>query len=114
MSRRSFSRKDRARIFALGKGCCHLCSGKIGVGEAWEVEHLIPWAISRDDSDDNLRPAHKKCHAPKTVEDVGVIAKLKRIEAKHNGSWPRSKAKIKSRGFASTRSLPASEKDLQT
>jgi 5-methylcytosine-specific restriction endonuclease McrA len=104
MSRRSFSRKDRARIFAANNGLCHLCDGKIGVGEAWEVEHVIPWALTQDDSDDNLRPAHIKCHRTKThQEDRPRISKAERQRAKHLGTWPKSRAKIRSRGFSNTR-----------
>ena len=100
MSRRSFSRKDRARIFALGKGCCHICGGKIGVGEAWEVEHIIPYALTQDNSDDNLRPAHVKCHSAKTHgEDRPRISKAERMRAKHLGLWPKTKSPLKSRGF---------------
>jgi len=86
MARRSFSKKDRARIFAASAGVCHLCKGHIQVGEAWEVEHVIPYALTRDNSDENLRPAHKKCHERKTRgEDIPAIAKAKRREAKHAG-----------------------------
>lgn len=99
MARKSFSRKERARLFELRKGCCYLCKGKIGVAEAWEIEHIIPWEISRDDSDENLDLAHKKCHRVKTDDDMKTIAKVRRQEAKHNGTWIRSKAKIPSRPF---------------
>lgn len=104
MSRKSHSRKDRARIFAANDGQCHLCAGKIGVGEAWEIEHVIPYALTQDDSDGNLRPAHRKCHRVKTNTDVTAIAKVVRMAAKHNGSWPKSRAPMKSRGFDSSRS----------
>ena len=104
MGRRSFSRKDRARIFAANNGACHLCSGKIAVGEAWEVEHVIPYALTQDDSDENLRPAHVKCHKKKThQEDRPRISKAERQRAKHLGTWPPSKAPLKSRGFSSSR-----------
>ena len=100
MSRKSFNRKDRARIFNAALGVCHLCQGKIGIGEAWEIEHVIPYALTRDDSDDNLRPSHVKCHRIKTDADVTAIAKVYRMEAKHNGSWPRSSRPLRSPGFA--------------
>ncbi|MBZ9653505.1 HNH endonuclease signature motif containing protein [Phyllobacterium lublinensis] len=104
MARKSFNQKDRARIFSLRAGVCHLCNGKVdGVREAWEIEHEIPWAISRDDSDENLQVAHVKCHREKTATDMGDIAKVKRVAAKHTGTYPKSKAKIRSRGFVSTR-----------
>lgn len=87
MARRRFTDKDRARIFAANDGCCHLCSQKIdGVREAWEIEHVIAWELTRDDSDDNLKPAHIGCHRQKTHEqDRPAISQAKRREAKHTG-----------------------------
>ncbi len=100
----SFSQKDRARLFALRGGRCYLCSGKIdSTREAFDIEHEIPWEISRDNSDDNLQLAHRKCHKAKTAVDAGDIAKVKRIEAKHKGFYPKSRAPIRGRGFANTR-----------
>lgn len=100
MARRRFTDKDRTCIFAANKGCCHLCGGKIdGVREAWEIEHVIAWELTRDDSDDNLRPAHVSCHKIKThQEDRPAINQAKRREAKHTGV-KRPKQSIPSRGF---------------
>lgn len=99
MGRRSFSTKDRARIFAAHKGVCHLCEGAIGVGEAWEVEHVIAWELTRDDSDENLRPAHIKCHREKThKQDRPAIRKAQNREAKHTGA-KRPAGNMKGRGF---------------
>lgn len=86
--RRSISSTERARLFALHGGICHLCGEKIdGVRERWEVEHVIPWALTRDDSDENRRPAHVACHRAKTHDDAADIAKAKRREAKHLGFY---------------------------
>jgi 5-methylcytosine-specific restriction endonuclease McrA len=102
MGRRSFSQKDRARIFAANNGVCHLCNGAITVGDAWEIEHVIAWELTRDDSDENLRPAHIKCHKIKThTEDRPAINKAKRREAAHLGV-KRPKKKLQGRGFAKT------------
>jgi predicted RNA-binding Zn-ribbon protein involved in translation (DUF1610 family) len=46
-------RQKRARILAASS-VCHIC-GHTG---ADSVDHVVPWVISRDDSDSNLRPAH--------------------------------------------------------
>lgn len=99
MARKSFSRTERVRIFDLNGGKCYLCDQKIQVGEAWDLEHVVPWELTRDDSDDNVRPAHKHCHKIKTVSDIQAIRKADRIRAKHIGAWPKSKRPLKSRGF---------------
>lgn len=100
MARKRFTDKDRARIFAANNGCCHLCKGKIdGVREAWEIEHVIAWELTRDDSDDNLRPAHIDCHKRKTHElDRPAINEAKRREAKFLGIT-RPKQSLKSAPF---------------
>jgi len=88
MPRKRFTDKDRARIFAAAGGVCHICNLKIdGTSQAWEIEHVIAWELTRDDSDDNLRPAHKLvCHQTKThKQDRPAINQAKRREAKHNG-----------------------------
>lgn len=83
--RRSISTKERARLFTLHGGNCHICGGKIQVGEAWEVEHCKPFELSYDDSDDNRKPAHVKCHKGKTAIDRVDIARAHRREQKHLG-----------------------------
>ncbi len=104
MTRPHFSRKERERLFELRKGHCYLCRGDITPAlEAWDVEHEIPWEISYDNSDGNLRLAHVKCHKVKTAKDRKDIAKVHRIAAKHNGTAPPSRAKIQSRGFPKSR-----------
>lgn len=99
MGRKSFSRKERVRIFDLNSGICHICDMKIQVAEKWDIEHLVPWELTRDDSDENVRPAHNECHKTKTREDVAGIRKADRIRAKHIGAWPKTRSKIPSRKF---------------
>jgi 5-methylcytosine-specific restriction protein A len=87
MTRRPVSNRERARLFALHLGECHICGVKIGSGEAWELEHVLPLAYSGDDSDANRKPAHVKCHARKTKNDRRDISKVERMKQKHDGSW---------------------------
>ncbi|WP_081979428.1 HNH endonuclease [Pseudooceanicola atlanticus] len=100
--KRSMSTTRRARIFAAANGICHICGQPIdGTKEAWDADHVIPLEISRDDSDDNLRPAHKRCHSRKTAEsDMPAIAKAKRVKAKHEGAFKTRNPLPGSRGSA--------------
>ena len=86
MTRRRISTRERVDIFNRNGGVCHLCAGKITVGEAWDVEHVIPLAQGGDDDGDNLQPAHRKCHADKSKQDATNTARAKRREAKHIGA----------------------------
>lgn len=102
MKRRSLSTRERARLFTLHGGRCYLCGARIDdVREAWEVEHVLPLALGGDDSDDNRRPAHARCHKPKTAADVGAIRKADRRRARHTGAKARSR-----RSFLTNRDGP--------
>lgn len=88
MTRRKRTSLQRAKIFEEHKGVCHLCGQRIdGTREKWELEHVIPYELTRDDSDENLRPAHVTCHKAKTAQDKKDIAKAKRVSAKHTGAY---------------------------
>ena len=93
--------KQRLALLKAHDGKCYLCNGAIGVGEKWEIEHVIALEISGDDTDENCRPAHAKCHKAKTVKDAATIAKAKRREIAHQGAAA-PKQKIKSAPFAKT------------
>jgi len=85
VKRASISAKKRVALFQSRGGLCHICGGKINVGEAWELEHRIPLAMGGEDIEANWELAHIKCHRAKTSDDVGQIAKAKRREARHLG-----------------------------
>lgn len=86
MTRRAISTKARVALFQAAGGICHICQGRITVGEAWEVEHIIPLALGGDDHGANLQPAHVKCHRVKSSEDATNTARAKRREAKLLGA----------------------------
>jgi len=100
------SKARRVRIFVKEDGRCYLCREKIKIGQLFEVEHVIPWALSFDDSDDNLKVAHTVCHRTlKTGDDVARIAKAKR-QAGETGQQARRAVKggsIPSRPFPKTK-----------
>ena len=54
MTRKRRGGLERARLFNLHGGKCHLCGNKINVGEGWELEHVIAWELTRDESDENV------------------------------------------------------------
>jgi hypothetical protein len=98
-TRRSRSKKERARLFNLHGGKCHICGMPIKAGEKWELEHVIAWELTRDDSDENVKPAHDACHKPKTHgEDRPRIRKAQNQEAAYMG-FKKSSKSINSRGF---------------
>ena len=96
------SKARRARIFVQHGGICGISGRKIGPDDEWHVEHRIPWAISFDDSDENLYPALVEPHKVKTIKDVRDAAKCKRAGGE-TGQWARRQKRghglIQSRGF---------------
>lgn len=87
-TRRHRSKKERARLFELHGGICHICGMPIKVGEAWDISHEIPIALGGEDDDTNSKLAHTKCHRGKgsqTSKDQARIAKAVRQEAAHKG-----------------------------
>lgn len=95
------STRKRATLFRDNGGVCHLCGGKIGVCEAWDVSHPIPLEMGGADDESNWDTAHRKCHRAHTATvDAPAIAKAKRIEARYRGFKAPARKKIQSPGFA--------------
>lgn len=93
----------KLRVFRRYKGRCYLSGRKIGAGDAWEVEHIQALGLGGENRETNLAPALVEPHKEKTRQDRQSMAKADRIARKHTGIWPKSKARIKSRGFQKTR-----------
>src|SRR5690349_4365897 len=88
MKRLRLSTTERVRCFDDAGGRCHICGEKIDAPrDAWEISHPIPLAAGGEDVRSNRAPAHKKCHAAQTAEiDQPLIAKVKRVRARHIGA----------------------------
>ena len=96
--RRNITTKMRVAIFQARDGRCDICSGKIGVGEPWEVSHRIPLELGGADDESNWFPAHYRCHREYTRStDIPAIAKAKRLNAKHTGAFRKSSRPIPQR-----------------
>lgn len=94
--RPAMTKKRRMMIWERDLGVCYLCGLKVMAGEAWDVEHISPWEISRDDSDGNLAVAHRSgCHAEKTKADRKVIAKTQRMAGERGQQARRAAGKTK-------------------
>ena len=100
--RRSFTTKQRAAVFSGHGGICAICQGKIQVGQAFDIDHVIPLALGGTNDATNLRPAHAKCHRgtdSKTSDDVKAIIRADRLAKKHFGIAAPKKKKWPSRPF---------------
>lgn len=95
----------RDRVFVRAGGRCYLSGRKIMPGDKWELEHVKPLSMGGEHRERNLRPALAAAHREKTKAEATDRAKADRIRRKHLGTWPKSKAPLKSRGFSPTRSF---------
>lgn len=93
----------RLRVFERFAGTCQLTGRKIRPGDEWDLDHRVPLALGGKHAESNLQPVLREAHREKTRQDVADNAKVRRIRLKHIGAFPKSKAKIKSRGFQKTR-----------
>lgn len=94
----------RLRVFEAYNGRCHWSGRKIKPGDAWDCDHVIAIINGGENRETNLAPILRgKPHKEKTAADVAEKSKVARMRAKHLGIHPASKAKIRSRGFPSSR-----------
>lgn len=94
----------RLRVFEAHGGRCHWSGQKIKPGDAWDCDHVIALINGGQNRESNLAPILRgKPHKEKTAADVAEKSKVARMRAKHLGIAPKSKAKIRSRGFPSSR-----------
>jgi 5-methylcytosine-specific restriction protein A len=86
--RPSLTKAQRVKVFDAAGGVCHICGGRIHLGQPWNVEHVRARSLGGADSADNYRPAHLACHKPKTAVEATIRAKADRVRGKHIGAKP--------------------------
>lgn len=116
MSRSEFSKRTRQDALKRSGMLCEASGERYGLDAGQrcnaslaygvEFDHWVADSHGGDNSLENCAAVCKKCHKHKTrTYDTPMAAKIKRMEMKNNGTWPRSKAKIQSRGFQNTREI---------
>ena len=65
--------------------CC-FCGGHIYPAiEGWEAAHGIRHSLTADNSPENVKPSHKKCHRETVPDDTKAAAKDVRVFEKNIG-----------------------------
>lgn len=99
LGRREFPRAVKFQIIRRatidGQITCEGCHLVLGA-KRWDIDHTIADALYLDKTrdltaDDGRLLGLACCHKPKTAEDVRIIAKMKRMEARDKGIRKRSK-----------------------
>ncbi|CTQ67222.1 HNH endonuclease [Roseibium alexandrii] len=94
------------RVFIRHKGRCHRTGRRIHVTDKWDTDHVKALGLGGENRESNLAPILRdEAHKEKTAEEVTMMRKADRMRRKHNGTWPKSKASIQSRGFPKTRDV---------
>lgn len=91
MARREFNKAVLRAALTRADGRCEgqltdasRCPCRLQVGR-FHYDHIVPAALTDDASLDNCQVLCRPCHAAKTVTDVGVIARVRRIRDRHAG-----------------------------
>lgn len=93
MTRSEFSPKTKLSALKRSNGLCecHLVPGLVPCGKPLKgqpifYEHIIQCEVGGDNSLENCAVLTKTCWRSKTdTQDLPVVAKVKRVERKHNG-----------------------------
>lgn len=89
----------RLRIFQAYDGRCYRSGIKIRPGDKWALDHIVAIINGGKNVESNLAPILDAEHKIKTAEDMDTKSKTYRMAAKNAGTWPKSRFKIRSRGF---------------
>jgi 5-methylcytosine-specific restriction protein A len=89
MPRREFSAKVKVAAFKRADGRCEGCGVRLTVGR-FTYDHRIPDQLGGEPTLENCQVLGWCCDRPKTAKDQAVIAKAKRVEARHLGARPKS------------------------
>ncbi|URD37936.1 HNH endonuclease [Methylobacterium tardum] len=91
MARREFSKAVLRAALARAGGRCEgvlpdssRCPCALQVGR-FHYDHIVPAALIEDASLANCQVLCRPCHAAKTVLDVSVIARVRRMRDRHAG-----------------------------
>lgn len=93
----------RLRVLLAHGGRCYRSGRKIMPGDKWQIDHVRALINDGENRESNLAPILDDAHKAKTRADVDEKSKTYRMAAKNNGTWPKSRTKIPSRGFSPTR-----------
>lgn len=100
MSRREFPKAVKVAVIkrAARDGVTY-CEGCGALAKRWQIDHVRPDGLLGEPTIENAQLLGECCYAPKNASDTTIIAKAKRVEARHIGA-KRPTGTLKSRGFS--------------
>lgn len=99
MTRRTLSAMDKIRILLAQDGKCACGCGEKLQAPQIQFDHHNQSSLSDDQSLENFRALSTDHHKIKTRADAKARGKVRRVKAKHEGTFRRRGRKIESKGF---------------
>jgi 5-methylcytosine-specific restriction protein A len=100
MPRRNFSASVKKAAHARANGRCEKCGQPTGPHNPPEVDHIREDWETGEPTLENAQVLGKKCcHAPKSAAATERRSNADRMKRKHEGTWPKTKHPLRSRGF---------------
>jgi len=87
------------RLFLRQMGRCAITGRKFMPGDVKHVDHIVPLKDGGQNRETNMQLVAEKAHREKTAAENSARAKEQRMRMKNNGTWPKSKTPLRSRGF---------------
>lgn len=86
MKRARLSARERERCLEGNKRLCCLCGAPIQPSEGFDIHHVIELACGGEDTPENRKPCHRKCHRDYTAKvSAPRAAKTRRQHQKNLG-----------------------------
>lgn len=88
--RRAPTKAEKVAAYNAANGLCWWCGKPVAAaGSDVHWDHDIPRGISANDSAENLRPLHVRCHAAKTNGPSGDIAAVAHVKRQQKLTRPK-------------------------
>ncbi len=81
-TRKSINKSIIKQLLYKQKYLCYICNTLLP--SSYQVDHIIPHCINKDNSEENLQALCPNCHSIKTQRENERIIKFKKYKAKHN------------------------------
>lgn len=91
MKRLKLAPTRRLAHFLAAGGRCAGCGMRIGPGQRWDLDHIVPLSEGGSNGEDNLQVLCRTCHGGKTRREQSEAGKARRRRLRHLGAnEPRS------------------------
>lgn len=82
LNKRKLSERDKKYVSSKQDWKCGYCNNLLP--PSYQVDHIIPYSITKDDDIDNLMSLCPTCHANKTQSEYNRILQFKKLKAETN------------------------------